>query len=174
MFEKLAERYGIPLPAKFLGWLRQWCGDISITRHTEELPPGVVWENKYDTVYYYSKGHKSSSLFAYADKLAQCYRHLKKGEHFMNNAFYHLSETLLDTITEDFNDIFKNINGNPSVLIPSAGDGVIADHLKQKAKTSYRKAEIDCIEEDPCLAKALETKDIFMVRLDCRPPMRTA
>lgn len=71
MFEKLAERYGIPLPAKFLGWLRQWCGDISITRHTEELPPGVVWENKYDTVYYYSKGHKSSSLFAYADKLAQ-------------------------------------------------------------------------------------------------------
>lgn len=71
MFEKLAERYGISLPAKFLGWLRQWCGDISITRHTEELPPGVVWENKYDTVYYYSKGHKSSSLFAYADKLAQ-------------------------------------------------------------------------------------------------------
>lgn len=71
MFEKLAERYGIPLPAKFLGWLRQWCGDISITRHAEELPPGVAWENKYDTVYYYAKGHKSSSLFAYADKLAQ-------------------------------------------------------------------------------------------------------
>ena len=71
MFEKLAERYGIPLPAKFLGWLRQWCGDISITRHTEELPPGVAWENKYDTVYYYTKGHKSSKIFAYADKLAQ-------------------------------------------------------------------------------------------------------
>ena len=71
MFEKLAERYGIPLPAKFLGWLRQWCGDISINRHTEELPPGVVWENQYDTVYYYTKGHKSSSLFGYADKLAQ-------------------------------------------------------------------------------------------------------
>ena len=71
MFEKLAERYGIPLPAKFLGWLRQWCGDISINRHTEELPPGVVWENRYDTIYYYSKGHKSSSLFTYADKLAQ-------------------------------------------------------------------------------------------------------
>lgn len=71
MFEKLTERYGIPLPAKFLGWLRQWCGDISINRHTEELPPGVVWENQYDTVYYYTKGHKSSSLFSYADKLAQ-------------------------------------------------------------------------------------------------------
>ena len=71
MFEKLAERYGIPLPAKFLGWLRQWCGDISIIRHTEELPPGVAWENQYDTIYYYSKGHKSSSLFTYADKLAQ-------------------------------------------------------------------------------------------------------
>ena len=71
MFEKLAERYGIPLPAKFLGWLRQWCGDISITRHTEELPPGVAWENQYKTVYYCTKGHKSSSLFAYADKLAQ-------------------------------------------------------------------------------------------------------
>lgn len=71
MFEKLTERYGIPLPAKFLGWLRQWCGNISITRHTEELPPGVVWENQYDTVYYYTKGHKSSSLFGYADKLAQ-------------------------------------------------------------------------------------------------------
>ena len=71
MFEKLAERYGIPLPAKFLGWLRQWCGDISINRHTEELPPGVAWENKYDTVYYCTKGHKSSSLFGYADKLAQ-------------------------------------------------------------------------------------------------------
>ena len=84
----------------------------------------------------------------------------------MNNAFYHLSETLLDTITEDFNDIFKNINGNPSVLIPSAGDGVIADHLKQKAKTSYRKAEIDCIEEDPCLAKALETKGYPVVHND--------
>ena len=71
MFEKLAERYGIPLPAKFLGWLRQWCGDISINRHAEVLPPGVVWENQYDTVYYYTKGHKSSSLFGYADKLAQ-------------------------------------------------------------------------------------------------------
>lgn len=71
LFEKLAERYGIPLPAKFLGWLRQWCGDISITRHTEELPPGVAWENQYDTIYYYSKGHKSSSLFTYANKLAQ-------------------------------------------------------------------------------------------------------
>ena len=71
MFEKLAERYGIPLPAKFLGWLRQWCGDISINRHTEELPPGVAWENKYDTVYYCTKGHKSSCLFGYADKLAQ-------------------------------------------------------------------------------------------------------
>ena len=71
MFEKLAKMYGIPLPAKFLGWLRQWCGDISITRHTEELPPGVAWENQYDTVYYYTKGHKSSSLFGYADKLAQ-------------------------------------------------------------------------------------------------------
>lgn len=71
IFEKLAGRYGIPLPAKFLGWLRQWCGDISITRHAEKLPPGVAWENKYDTVYYYTKGHKSSSLFGYADKLAQ-------------------------------------------------------------------------------------------------------
>ncbi len=71
MFEKLADRYGIPLPAKFLGWLRQWCGNISITRHTEELPHGVAWENQYNTVYYCTKGHKSSSLFAYADKLAQ-------------------------------------------------------------------------------------------------------
>ncbi len=71
MFEKLTERYGIPLPAKFLGWLRQWCGNISITRHTEELPHGVAWENQYNTVYYCTKGHKSSSLFAYADKLAQ-------------------------------------------------------------------------------------------------------
>ena len=59
--EKLAEKQR----------LRQWCGDISINRHTEELPPGVVWENQYDTVYYYTKGHKSSSLFSYADKLAQ-------------------------------------------------------------------------------------------------------
>ena len=71
MFEKLADRYGIPLPAKFLGWLRQWCGNISITRHTEELPHGVAWENQYNTVYYCTKGHKSSSLFAYTDKLAQ-------------------------------------------------------------------------------------------------------
>lgn len=84
----------------------------------------------------------------------------------MNNAFYHLSETLLGTITEDFNDVFKNINGNPSVLIPSAGDGVIADHLKQKAKTTYRKAEIDCIEEDPCLATSLETKGYPVVHND--------
>lgn len=71
MFEKLAERCGIPLPAKFLGWLRQWCGNISITRHAEELPPGVAWENQYNTVYYYTKGHKSSKIFVYADKLAQ-------------------------------------------------------------------------------------------------------
>lgn len=71
IFEKLAERYGIPLPAKFLGWLRQWCGNISITRHTEELPHGVAWENQYNIVYYCTKSHKSSSLFAYADKLAQ-------------------------------------------------------------------------------------------------------
>ena len=27
--------------------------------------------SQYDTIYYYSKGHKSSSLFTYADKLAQ-------------------------------------------------------------------------------------------------------
>lgn len=92
----------------------------------------------------------------------------------MNNAFYHLSETLLGAITEDFNDIFKNINGNPSVLIPSAGDGVIADHLKQKAKTSYRKAEIDCIEEDPCLAKSLETKGYPVVQTISFPSAPTS
>lgn len=71
MFEKLAERYDISLPMKFIGWLRQWCGDISITRHTEELPPNTSWVHKYDTVYYCSKGHKSSSLRFYADKLGE-------------------------------------------------------------------------------------------------------
>ena len=71
MFEKLADRYGIPLPAKFLSWLRQWCGNISITRYTEELPPNATWVHKYNTIYHYSKGHKSSSLRFYADKLGE-------------------------------------------------------------------------------------------------------
>lgn len=71
IFEKLAGRYDITLPAKLLGWLRKWCGPISITRHTEELPPGVTWEHKYNTRYNYTKGHKCTSLRSYADKLGE-------------------------------------------------------------------------------------------------------
>ncbi len=69
-FELLAEKYGIKLPVKFVGWLREHCGSIRITPHREQLPQGVSWVNKYETYYRYDGKSKSKSIYAYADALA--------------------------------------------------------------------------------------------------------
>lgn len=70
-FELLAEKYSVKLPIKFIGWLRKYCGRISITQHPEQAPLGLSWVNKYYTHYYYQPKHKSEAIFTYADKIAQ-------------------------------------------------------------------------------------------------------
>lgn len=71
-FELVAEDCNIKLPIKLIGWLREYCGKIQIKKHTEQLPSGVEWVNKYATIYTYTqKGHKSASLPKYADMIAE-------------------------------------------------------------------------------------------------------
>ena len=70
-FELLAEKYGVKLPVKFVGWLREHCGSIRITPHREQLPQGVSWVNKYETYYRYDGKSKSKSIYTYADALAE-------------------------------------------------------------------------------------------------------
>ncbi len=71
-FELVAEDCKIKLPIKLLGWLREYCGKIQIKKHTEQLPAGVEWTYKYDSNYTYKqKGHKSNSIFKYADMIAE-------------------------------------------------------------------------------------------------------
>lgn len=60
-FEQLAERYGVALPIKLVGWLRKHCGSIRLEAHPEC--------GGYFTQYYYDKGHKSTSIATYGDKL---------------------------------------------------------------------------------------------------------
>lgn len=73
-FELLCKDQNISLTPKFIGWLREYCGDIYIQARTQQeldsLPKGVVFTNAYKTRYYCQKGHKSTKLSEYADKLA--------------------------------------------------------------------------------------------------------
>lgn len=63
-FEQLAEKYNVSLPIKFVGWLREWCGDIRLKADTEY--------GGYITQYYRKgKGHKSTSIGTYGDKLGR-------------------------------------------------------------------------------------------------------
>lgn len=62
-FEQLAERYGVALPIKLVGWLREHCGSIRLEAHPEC--------GGYFTQYYYDKGHKSTSIATYGDKLGK-------------------------------------------------------------------------------------------------------
>ena len=62
-FEQLAERYGVALPIKLVGWLRGHCGSIRLEAHPEC--------GGYFTQYYYDKGHKSTSIATYGDKLGK-------------------------------------------------------------------------------------------------------
>ena len=62
-FEQLAEKYGVSLPIKFVGWLREHCGSIRLEAHPEC--------GGYFTQYYYDKGHKSTSIATYGDKLGK-------------------------------------------------------------------------------------------------------
>ena len=62
-FEQLAERYGVALPIKLVGWLREHCGSIRLEAHPEY--------GGYSTQYYYEKGHKSTSIATYGDKLGK-------------------------------------------------------------------------------------------------------
>lgn len=70
-FELIAERHKITLPIKFVGWLREFCGTVEITRHNEVLPSGVIWVDKYKTIYSCTPKHKSTTIFKYADKIAE-------------------------------------------------------------------------------------------------------
>ena len=62
-FEQLANKYGVSLPIKFIGWLREWCGSICLKTDKEY--------GGYITSYYYTKGHKSTSISTYGDKLGR-------------------------------------------------------------------------------------------------------
>ena len=62
-FEQLANKYGVSLPIKFVGWLREWCGSICLKTDTEYCG--------YITSYYYTKGHKSTSISTYGNKLGK-------------------------------------------------------------------------------------------------------
>lgn len=62
-FEQLAERYGVALPIKLVGWLREHCGSIRLEAHPEC--------GGYFTQYYYDKGHKSTSIGTYGEKLGK-------------------------------------------------------------------------------------------------------
>ena len=62
-FEQLAEKYNVSLPIKFVGWLREWCGSICLKTDTEY--------GGYITSYYYTKGHKSTSIATYGEKLGK-------------------------------------------------------------------------------------------------------
>ena len=70
-FEMIAERYNITLPIKFIGWLREFCGEIEITKYNEILPKGVANVDKYKTIYTHTPKHKSTSIFKYADMVAE-------------------------------------------------------------------------------------------------------
>lgn len=62
-FEQLAERYGVALPIKLVGWLREHCGSIRLEAHPDC--------DGYFTQYYYDKGHKSTSIATYGEKLGK-------------------------------------------------------------------------------------------------------
>ena len=62
-FEQLAEKYNVSLPIKFVGWLREWCGSICLKTDKEY--------GGYITSYYYTKGHKSTSISTYGNKLGK-------------------------------------------------------------------------------------------------------
>lgn len=62
-FEQLAERYGVNLPIKLVGWLREHCGSIRLKADADC--------GGYFTQYYYDKGHKSTSIATYGDKLGK-------------------------------------------------------------------------------------------------------
>lgn len=70
-FELIAERHNITLPIKFIGWLREFCGTVEITKYNEVLPDGVIYEDKYRTTYTHTPKHKSTTIFKYADKIAE-------------------------------------------------------------------------------------------------------
>ena len=62
-FEQLAEKYGVSLPIKFVGWLRKWCGRIRLKVDTEC--------GGYTTQYFCNKNHKSTSIGTYGNALGK-------------------------------------------------------------------------------------------------------
>lgn len=62
-FEQLAERYGVNLPIKLVGWLRNWCGRIRLKVDTEY--------GGYTTQYFCNKNHKSTSIGKYGNALGK-------------------------------------------------------------------------------------------------------
>ncbi|MCM1220784.1 MAG: hypothetical protein NC548_40465 [Lachnospiraceae bacterium] len=69
-FELLAEDCGIALPAKLVGWIRKYCKSIHITKQPEP-PKGLEWVEKYRVSYRYTNRHKSTSVFKYAERIAE-------------------------------------------------------------------------------------------------------
>lgn len=61
-FELIAKWYNITLPIKFIGWLREFCGEVEITKYNKD---------NYITTYTYTPKHKSTTIFKYAEKIAK-------------------------------------------------------------------------------------------------------
>lgn len=74
-FEMLCNKYNVKIPIKVLGWLREYCFKITakkwdnkqLMKQYGQIPNFV---NKYNTNYYYTKGHNSTSIASIIDKLA--------------------------------------------------------------------------------------------------------
>lgn len=66
-FEQLAQKYGVKLPIKFVGWLREWCGGVQIMPRKS---PGVAdFQTGREIVYKSHPKHRSQTIWTYADKL---------------------------------------------------------------------------------------------------------
>ena len=86
----------------------------------------------------------------------------------INDEFFPTPKSLLDRIESDFGDVWKDLQGDLSILEPSAGRGDIVDWLRKKPieyeisrycrQIHGNDADIDCIEIDPVLRSTLKEK----------------
>lgn len=74
-FEMLCNKYNVKIPIKVLGWLREYCYNITAKKWDNKQllkQYGFIpnFTTKYDVKYYYTKGHKSTTFLTIIDKLA--------------------------------------------------------------------------------------------------------
>lgn len=71
-FELLCKKHNIKLPIKFIGWLREHCGDIKcVKKYTLQEINEIHYIYKYEVLYYRDKGNKSTKMGDYINLLAE-------------------------------------------------------------------------------------------------------